>query len=42
MLHILLDWKENLFYELRPESQMIDSNKYFSKLVQVKVTIHKK
>lgn len=42
MLRIWLDWKEILFYELRPESQMIDLNKYFFQLVQVKVTIGKK
>ena len=42
MLCIRWDWKGVLFYELLPENQMINSNKYCSQLDQLKATLNEK
>ena len=36
------DWKGVLYYELLPENQMINSNKYCSQLDQLKAALDKK
>ena len=36
------DWKGVLYYELLPENQTINSNKYCSQLAQLKATLHEK
>ena len=42
MLCIWLDWKEVLYYELLPENQTINSNKYCSQLDQLKAALNEK
>ena len=42
MLCIWWDWKGVLYYELLPENQMINSNKYCSQLDQLKVALDEK
>ena len=42
MLCIWWDWKEVLYYELLPEDQMINSNKYCSQLDQLKAALDEK
>ena len=42
MLCIWWDWKGVLYYELLPENQTINSNKYWSQLDQLKVVLNKK
>ena len=42
MLCIWLDWKGVLYYELLPENQTINSNKYCSQLDQVKAALDEK
>ena len=42
MFCIWWDWKEVLYYELLPENQTINSNKYCSQLDQLKATLDKK
>ena len=42
MLCIWWDWKGVLYYELLPENQMINSNKYAFQLDQMKVALSKK
>ena len=42
MLCIRWDWKGVLYYELLPENQMINSNKYCSQLDQLKAALDEK
>ena len=42
MLFLWWDWKRVLYYELLPENQTINSNKYFSHLDQLKTALDKK
>ena len=42
MLCIWWDWKGVLYYELLPENQTINSNKYCSQLDQLKATLYEK
>ena len=42
MLCIWWDWKGVLYYELFPENQMINSNKYCSQLDQLKSALDEK
>ena len=42
MLCVWWDWKGVLYYELLPENQMINSNKYCSQLDQLKVALDEK
>ena len=42
MLCIWWDWKEVLYYELLPENQTINSNKYCSQLDQLKAALDEK
>ena len=42
MLCIWWDWKGVLYYELLPENQMINSNKYCSQLDQLKAALDEK
>ena len=39
MLYIWWDWKGVLYYELLPENQTVNSNKYFSQLGQLKAVL---
>ena len=42
LLCILWDWKKLLFYELLLENQMINFNKYYSQLDQLKTALNEK
>ena len=42
MLYIWWDWKGVLYYELLPENQTIDSNKYCAQLDQLKAALDEK
>ena len=42
VLYIWWDWKGVLYYELLPENQMINSNKYCSQLDQLKSALDEK
>ena len=42
MLHIWWDWKGVLYYELLPENETINSNKYCSQLDQLKAALDQK
>ena len=42
MLCIWWDWKRVLYYELLPENQTINSNKYCSQLDQLKAALNEK
>ena len=42
MLFVWWDWKGVLYYELLPENQTINSNKYCSQLDQLKAALNKK
>ena len=42
MMYIWWHWKVVLYYELLPENQMINSNKYCSQLDQLKAALDKK
>ena len=42
MLCIWWDWKGVLYYELLPENQMVNSNKYCSQLDQLKAALNEK
>ena len=39
VMYIWWDWKGVLYYELRPENQMINSKKYYSQLDQLKAAL---
>ena len=42
MLYIWWNWKGVLYYKLLPENQIINSNKYWSQLDQLKAALNKK
>ena len=42
MLYTWWDWKCGLYYELLPENQTINSNKYYCQLDQVKAAFNEK
>ena len=42
MLYTWWDWKRGLYYELLPENQTINSNKYYCQLDQVKAAFNEK
>ena len=42
MLYIWWNWKGVLYYKLLPENQIINSNKYWSQLDQMKAALNKK